>query len=465
MRIERFGVLILVLVCSLAPVGEGFGHPQESHNMTLVGFHDLQGRPAYQPTIHSQGGRWIAYVGLHSGAEVNSLAERLEGNGTLIIDVTDAADPRTLAHIPGDRLDPGEESEAQMVRVCDVSGRTYLVRDAASRTRYEVWDVTAPEDPRYVTVIVDGLRSTHKLYWSCDDHVVYLPSLDSEWRARNTKIFDLSDPARPRFIRDFGLVGQEPGSQLEHVPAPIHGPIAHGDKVFFAYGSSNHGTVQIVDRAKLLNGDPEPTPENLLEPQIGRIDMPIIWGGHSTYPLLGVPIKEFEKATVGNVKAILVVASEVVRNECEGPRHPLFFFDISEPQHPFPVSNFLVPEKSGNFCERGGRFGPHSVQESFAPVFYKKIIFVAYFNAGVRAVDVRDPFAPREVGYFIPATTDKTKPVCVERDDGQRCNEAIQTNNVEVDERGLIYIVDRAGTGLHILKLAGEARQIVSPGS
>jgi hypothetical protein len=36
---------------------------------------------------------------------------------------------------------------------------------------------------------------------------------------------------------------------------------------------------------------------------------------------------------------------------------------------------------------------------------------------------------------------------------------AIQSNNVETDERGLIYVVDRANTGLHILELTGDARK------
>jgi len=30
---------------------------------------------------------------------------------------------------------------------------------------------------------------------------------------------------------------------------------------------------------------------------------------------------------------------------------------------------------------------------------------------------------------------------------------------VEVDERGYVYIVDRANTGMHILQLTGEARK------
>ena len=39
------------------------------------------------------------------------------------------------------------------------------------------------------------------------------------------------------------------------------------------------------------------------------------------------------------------------------------------------------------------------------------------------------------------------------------------TNNVELDDRGYIYIVDRTGTGMHILQLSGAAKQAVSGGN
>jgi len=95
-----------------------------------------------------------------------------------------------------------------------------------------------------------------------------------------------------------------------------------------------------------------------------------------------------------------------------------------------------------------------------APVFYEKLAFISFFNAGVRALDVRDPYHPREVGYFIPAITAATDKRCVPVARKEHCKVAIQTNNVETDDRGYIYIVDRANTGLHILELTGEARAI-----
>ena len=92
-----------------------------------------------------------------------------------------------------------------------------------------------------------------------------------------------------------------------------------------------------------------------------------------------------------------------------------------------------------------------------APIFYKKVVFLSYFNAGVRAVDVRDPYHPKEIGYFIPAITAATDKRCVKLNGQDSCKVAIQTNNVETDDRGYIYIVDRANTGMHILELTGEA--------
>ena len=122
----------------------------------------------------------------------------------------------------------------------------------------------------------------------------------------------------------------------------------------------------------------------------------------------------------------------------------------------------ISPSDISRSADRGGRFGSHSSNESMAPVFYKKVAFVTWFNAGVRAIDIRDPYRPKEFGSFIPSITEATDKRCIKVDGQDRCKTAIQTNNVEVDDRGYIYAVDRANTGLHILALTGEARSVAN---
>lgn len=155
----------------------------------------------------------------------------------------------------------------------------------------------------------------------------------------------------------------------------------------------------------------------------------------------------------------VVVTGESLAEECREPRQMAWLVDVSDETKPRVVSNWGASEASGAFCSRGGRFGTHASNESFSPIYYRRIVFFAHFNAGVRAVDIRNPARPQEIGYFIPAATANTDTRC--GSDG-RCRGIIQTNNVEVDERGYIYIVDRAGTGMHILELSGPAREIAA---
>jgi hypothetical protein len=445
----------------------------ESSNMQLVGSSDLQGRSAYQPTIHQQAGRWIAYIGHHGGSAPNPLTGQVENNGTSILDVTDPAHPAYLAHIPGEAGTPEklELGGAQMARVCDGSllphadkSKVYLLRTFGN-SAHEIWDVSNPAKPLRLTVVLNGLHDTHKSWWECDTGIAYLVAGDPQWHTRRMiKIYDLSNPERPVFLRDFGLPGQQPGS-TGAAPSEVHGPISTGPKgnrVYVAYGPGRSGIVQILDREKLLNGPKEPTDQNLLYPQIARVDFPAEAGAHTAFPLLGLDIPEFAKMKGGPRRDFLAVTGESLAEDCRDSRQMVHFLDITSEAAPLGVSTFTVPEASGGFCGRGGRFGTHSSNESFASVYFGRVMFFAHFNAGVRAVDVRDPFHPKEIGYYIPAVTGKTQPRCNVAAPDQACKPIIQTNNVEVDERGYIYSVDRVGTGLHILQLAGPARALAN---
>src|SRR2546425_1652473 len=125
---------LIVLSLALVSLGAGpassqaptRGHGAEAHDMELVGHDDLQGRSAYQPTIHQQRGRVIAYVGHHGGRARNPLTRAEEDNGTSLVGVTDPTRPRYLAHIP--RL-PGrpEPGGAPMAPACHRQGETQLL--------------------------------------------------------------------------------------------------------------------------------------------------------------------------------------------------------------------------------------------------------------------------------------------------------------------------------------------------
>jgi hypothetical protein len=456
-----------------AAQSQKIGDPPEVNNMRLVGYNDLQARSAYQPTIHQQGDRWIAYIGHHGGTDTapkptNPLNGQAEFNGTSIVDVTDPANPKYLFHIPGHE-GSYESGGAQMARVCD--GKTlpkgdpntvYLLRTFGGQA-HEIWNVSNPSAPKLVVRIGGNLKDTHKSWWECDTGIAYLVSGVEGWRTRRmTEVYDLGDPAHPVKIRDFGLPGQEPGA-AGAVPTELHGPIStgpHGNRVYFGYGTNKGGVLQIVDREKLLNGPKEATPENLRYPVVGQLDMLPINGAHTTFPLGKMPIAEFAHEKFGSIRDFVMIVDEEILNECQEPRQMVWFVDTTVETKPMVVSSYTANEASGNFCKRGGRFGAHSSNESTAPVFYRKLAFITFFNAGVRAVDVRDPYHPKEVGYFIPAITEATDKRCVKADGQERCKVAIQSNNVETDERGYIYVVDRANTGLHIVELTGDARGI-----
>jgi hypothetical protein len=64
--------------------------------------------------------------------------------------------------------------------------------------------------------------------------------------------------------------------------------------------------------------------------------------------------------------------------------------------------------------------------------------------------------------HHIPATTANTDRRCVGQGVNERCRVAIQSNNVDVDDRGYIYVVDRANTAMHIVELTGGARRVAN---
>ena len=474
-------VTIALAGCALPdelPRQRGEAGAAQARNMRLAGMHDLQGRSSYQPVVHDYGGRWILFAGHHAGEALSSLSGEIEANGVSMVDVTDPAAPLLLHHLPATGKGV---SGAQHVQVCGGAelpnadpDKSYMLR-TNGQVSHEVWDVSDPAAPNFVVTVATtghtagGRRNTHKNWWDCETGIGYLLSSVDGWRVpRVLQAFELGNPAQPALIRNFALDGMQPGGGEDLTGViGVHQPVAAGNRIYLGYGSGSNGVTQILDRDKFLHGDPKaedpfaPARENLLYPQIARLDMPSYWGSHTAKPVYGMEIADYADNRAGSTRDFLVVVSEATRQRCQGTRDAVFFIDITQEDRPYPVSSFQVPEEPGDFCNQGGRFGPHGIHDSFNPDFQKKLLLVSYFNAGVRAVDIRDPFHPKEAAYFIPEVTGKTQTSCVEINGVEECTAAIQTNNVDVDNRGYIYLLDRAGTGLHIVELTGSARDIV----
>jgi hypothetical protein len=186
-----------------------------------------------------------------------------------------------------------------------------------------------------------------------------------------TQVYDLSDPEKPVKIRDFGLPGQEPGSEGV-VPTDLHGPIStgpQGNRVYFGYGTNKGGILQIVDRDKLIKGPPEPTPQNLRSPEVGRLALSPLTGAHTTFPMLKMPITEFARDKDGKSHDIVMIVNESLVNECAEARQMVWFADITVENRP-QISPAMQSQRRAAISARG-RFGAHSSNESMEPVFIR----------------------------------------------------------------------------------------------
>ena len=491
----------------------------DSHNIQWLGHADLQTRTAYQPTLHTQVYQgqnhvflYVGHFGNQPAAIFDPTSNAFELNGTSIVDVTNPTNPVQVAHIPT------TGGGSQMVRVCDgktgtlgTTGHYYMLRNnggsgGAGHGSHEIYDVTDPANPQFVSTVVGNLTATHKNWWECDTGIAYIvagagaaSATPDGWAVnQHIKIFDLSDPANPRYLRDIGLVGQNPVTSVNPRPATggVHGPISIKNnpvtgelinRIYVPYGTSSDGVFQILDRQKVLPGGntnagqpiggtwngadaQSPSDAELRALVVGSMDMTPTEGAHTSFPMFGIPLQHYQGFASNTTRDIVALISEETDNHCNGSPHFGYLVDTTRAKgagahssgenHPMVISTMQVFEDSAkpDFCTRGTRFLNHSTNESFYAPYCGKLLFIANFDAGLRVWDVRDPYHPLEVAHFVPPVDPTVlQPSSI---NGQPVFD-VSTDNAEVDDNGLIYIVDRLGGGADILQLNGCAQQIV----
>jgi hypothetical protein len=525
------------------PPPNGFDQ-QSIWNMRVVGFNDNQGRASSDDGwIEDQNGRYIAYVANSPGSAYNPLTGQIEVNGTSLIDVTNPARPVYISHIPSIfPISNTAGSGATHVAVCggntlagggaesqNISNHWFLIRHSGSLDQ-EIWDVTNPSAPVMISILIGGptavikttfgdqyLTANHHIWWECDTGIAYVIAQSDltpqtnpmNWQESGSRqhvyIYDLHDPYHPVFIREWGLVGQQPGATnsgscyntpssdcyegFTNPPGGVHQVYSGGlysNQIYIPYGVGQDGVIQLVDRTNLLNGCTASASENcaefpsqadLLYPQISYLTMKPSQGGHTSIPIFGVPIPQTQANFTATPVAgtpqtwdLLAITSEQTANDCapQDWKNP-WLLDITPTpnangvltQAIWPITSLPLGQFPGNFCEKGARFGIHELNREIYAPYYGKIIIAAYFNAGIQVWDIRDPTTPRRIAYFIQAPNTNTLPNCSSTNPSY-CRNATFSDLGEVDDRGYIYNLDRAGSGFTVLQLTGKAAQVVT---
>ena len=422
-KIRNFVAVVFLLGTLLLEVR---AFSAEAENVRLVGFCDLQGRESLQIVLKGN----HAFIGHHRGEKRNPLTGKSEPNGTTIVDVSNPGQPVILKHIPGRK---GAESRAVQVVEKFLDGKDYLLRnqEAEDFTDFEVWDITDKGNPRMISTI-GPLRAAHKGWWDSRTGYAYLSGTQPGWRGQHLIIYDLKNPSRPRFVSNWGLPGQGPGDK-ESSGISLHHPVIAGNRAYLSYLFG--GDMVILD----ISDKTKPR-------MISHLDFsPPHSGIHTTVPFKGIRVSKFSRGQ-SEVRDFLVLSEEAFTYGCQELRRQLHIVDATVESNPVPMSTFKVPD--GDFCRRGGRFGPHQFAETRdGELIGGNLLYLAYFNAGLRVVDISDPYHPREMGFYIP------DPVQSPRFGGAPY---VQTNDVDLDYRGLIYISDRDGHGMHILEYVGK---------
>ena len=139
---------------------------------------------------------------------------------------------------------------------------------------------------------------------------------------------------------------------------------------------------------------------------------------------------------------LLVLADEPTFANCsEGLRY-IWMFDVREPANPVSIATFPQPAEA-DYCAKGGSFGPHNLHENRpGSLQSSRLIFATYYNAGVRAYDIANPFQPREIAYYVPANPTRML------DPRPNRPQVIQSCDCYVDPNGLMnpgVLIDPAG--------------------
>jgi hypothetical protein len=396
------------------------GHTADG--IDLVGYHDLDGKPAFKLALQSVGDRWYLYV-------THFWESRLS-----VLDVTDPADMRIVATREGP-----EHCATWQVQVADgilVQGIEHRPEawggdpDQPGDEGIRLWDVSDPESPELLSHWRTGAKGVHRSHYA-GGRYVHVAASKPGYEGNIYVVLDIDDPRQPVEVGRWFLPeqyvagGASPARRIS-----LHGPpYVVGDRAYLSYGSAG---VVILDVSDVT----APT-------LVSRLDIGAAFSSriamHTTIPVTG--------------RDLLLVNTEAIAEMSEEPYNFAGIVDIHDEAAPRLISLMPLPVPGPgaaypNFSRRGGRFGPHNQHhpQGQTDLFHSDhIVFMTWFNAGVRVFDTSDPYLPREVAWYLPDDPTERRGLLPK-------TLVTQSEDILVDARGTIFFTDK-NHGIHAVRM------------
>lgn len=409
--------------------------PDYSKNMKLIGHSDIDGRSDGVQIMVNKGHAIIAHM---------------FSRGFSVVDVRDPSSPKPVAYVPsppntwsihlqahddlllvinGKDLYRDEVlMDEEKYYIGSMSDKLGMESDAKHEAGMRVFDIKDPSDPKEIGFLsIDGI-GVHRI-WYVGGRWAYMSAMPDGFTDFIFMIVDMEDPKNPKIVGKYWIPGmnasegETPDWDDQKYRYSCHHGLVDGDT---AYVTWRDGGLTILDISDKTN----PTlvaHRNWCPPYGG--------GTHNALPLVD--------------RDLLVVVDEAVLLQCADGTKYIWVFDIRDPSNPISISTFPQPAEI-DYVAKGGHFGPHNIHENRPGSFQSsELIFATYNNAGLRAFNIKNPYAPVEIGAYVPA-----KPA-QKMDHRPDIPPILHAMDVYVDENRLIYFTDMNG-GLHIVEMKDE---------
>ncbi|MEQ8195730.1 MAG: hypothetical protein RIB59_14690 [Rhodospirillales bacterium] len=406
----------------------------EAHNMRLISQHTLDGYGGL--------GEGMAIHGTKDGRRIMWLAHEGPPKNFSGVDVTDPKNPKLVVQTDLPHMSVRSNSHdiaGDIMAVCyQTMGPGGLSDPGLGGTPagIELFDVSVPENPKHISFYDcsgPGSMGVHQC-WFVDGEYIHFSGGAPDFEpiypndCQFYRSIDVRNPTKPVEVGRWWLPGTRKG---DTAPPPERktkfdiGFRAHNtnvyparpDRVYLAFIDAGTFILDISDMANpkvAAQWNPYP---------------PFPGFAHTLMPILD--------------RDLLIMSEESIKDGAADWPKRVWILDGRDESNLVPISTLPMPPVD-EFSRRGGRFGAHNVHENRPGDFSFRsndLLFCAMFNAGVRVYDIKDPFEPKEIAYYVPETPPGTRAG------------AIQINDVYVDEKGLVYACDRFTGGLYILEM------------